>query len=321
MPIRPVKEPILTQTLPPVQVGEPLSVDGAYIEEALDSDHGNFIGLDRKDVVKRYIVRVPLITDKPVRFLRAAFPVGSLYPGREEDYAGLVVWGYDEGERINESDTAWHAAVIYSTLDRLATLNWITEGEFSEEQEHIDYDESDPPRLIGPAVYELAAAGPSTHTAPTADWGDVTQLRQTRSTAVKGLDRPRGIFRFTMSRVLYTMTWTQIRLVGSRLGNVNSDVFLTYEPGELMLMNFGFREVYGMFPATQSASNKNVEVRLQFAANPSLWSPVYIRDEYEDKAGHRAAVSPAVVREYFPHKSTSFYGLFSALNVSSPVVV
>lgn len=320
MPIRPVKDPILTQTPTPVQVGEPLSVDGAYIEEALDSDHGNFIALDRKDVAKRYIVRVPLITDKPVRFLRAAFPVGSLYPGREEDYAGLVVWGYDEGERINESDTAWHAAVIYSTLDRLATLNWITEGEFSEEQEHIEYDESDTPRLIGSAVYEPAGTGVATHTAPTAD-GDIVQLRQSAAKRVTGLDRPRGIFRFTMSRVLFTMTWTQIRLVGSRLSNVNSDVFLTYEPGELMLQNFGLREVYGMFPATQSASNKNVEVRLQFAANYKRWSPVYIPDEYQDDKGYRSVVSPTVLREYFPHRSTSFYGLFSALNVSSPVVV
>lgn len=321
-------DPIVTQIPPPVVAGSPISVDGAYIEEAINSDAGNVITLDRKDVVKRYIVRVPTIHDKPVRYLRTAFPIGLLYPGREEDYSGLVVYGYDEGERINESDTAWHASVIYSAPDRLATLSWVTEGEFSDEQEHIIYDvppdPSDPlgglPRLIGPAVYEPAGAGESTHTAPDAH-GDIIQLKQTSAVRVTGADRYRGVHRFSMIRTLFSLTWNQIRLAGSRVGKVNSDTFLTYEPGELLLLNFGWREVYGMFPNTQSSTNKNFEVRLLFGASVDpKWSPIYRPDDYQDARGFSSVVSPRVIREFFPYRAISFYGIFSALNTGAPPV-
>lgn len=325
-------------TVPAALVRPPLSitVDGAIIEEAIDSDAGNVLTLDRKDVVKRYICRLPHIQDKPARFLRIAFPIGTPYPGNEEDYAGLFVYGYDDGERINESDTAWHSTVIYSTLDQLAVLDWVSEGEFSDEQEHIEYDKSETytldtlgneqvqiGQLIGEPVYEPVATG--TYSAADA-FGNTIQLEQTGASRVTGFDRYKGVHRFSMVRTLFSLTWRQIHSVGMRIMTVNSERFLFYEPGELLFVNLGWRETYGLFPSTQSSSNKNYEVRLQFAANPGLWSPIYRFDHYEDPEGLRSLVvgtginsGRSVRRTFHPYQYSAFVGIFNILNTSAPV--
>ena len=330
--------PKLIVTEPPAAVRPPLSitVDGALIEEAIDSDSGNVLTLDRKDVAKRYVCRLPDIQDKPVKFLRRAFPIGSPYPGDDPDYAGLIVYGYDEGERINESDTAWHSTVIYSTLDQLAVLDWTSEGEFSDEQEHIEYDKSETytldtlgeaqvqiGQLIGEPEYEPSETG--TYSAATA-FGTTIQLEQTGAFRVTGFDRYKSVHRFSMVRTLFSLTWRQIHSVGMRIMTVNSERFLFYEPGELLFVNFAWREVYGLFPTTQSASNKNYEVRLQFAANSELWSPIYRFDHYEDPKGLRSLVvgtgvnsGRSVRRTFHPYQYSAFVGIFNVLNTGAPI--
>lgn len=323
----PSPEPINTTPLEAlVNTLGSILVDGAQIDEALDSDAGNVLTLDRKQVVKRYIVRVPTIQDKPLVYLRRAFPIGSPYPGNQSDYAGLIVYGYDEGERINESETAWHSTVIYSTLDQLAVLNWVTEGEFSEEQEHIEYDASEQSLLIGTPVYDEKVAGfpAAIYTAPNRS-GQIVHLQQSSAYNVTGLDRYRGVHRFAMIRTLFVLTWTQIRAVGTRVGTVNSSTFLTYEPGELLFLNFGWREVFGLFPSTQSTTNKNVEVRLQFTANSDRWSPVRKYHEYAGDEGWRSPVTGPgggrVYNEFEAYQYSDFIGIFNILNTTAPGVL
>lgn len=332
----PAPEPIITTPVVEPNTLGSIIVDGAMIDEALTSDAGNVLTLDRKGVVKRYICKLPTIQDKPIKFLAKAFPIGALYPGRDPNYNGLIVYGYEEGERIGVQE--WHASVIYSTLDQLATLNWVTEGEFSEEQETITRDEAEIytldsvgnqqvqiGRLLGQPVYNPDDTG--TYTASSSS-GNMIPVEQTGAFQTIGEDRYRSTFRFSMVRTLFFLTWQNIRAVGLKLCTANAARFLTFEPGELLFLNFAWREVYGIYPTTQSSSNKNFEVRLQFAANSKRWTPIYRVDHYEDESGFRSPVfgtginsGQNVVRTFDIYKSSNFVDIFNTLNTGAPVAL
>lgn len=333
--------------LPPIRSPMRYEVDGAIIEEAMDSDAGNVLTLDRKEVVKRWVVRCPDIQDKPQKFLKRVFPIGARYPNeRELDYQGLLVYGYDEGERVSSAGNVWHSAVIYATLDRLVTMFWVDEGEFTEEQEHITRDESnvfevvgsvsggtgnplDPTytlagdtirvgKIIGHSIYKTDAAG--LYVAEAAQGGRIN-LTRTGAFKAEGIDRYRPVQRFRFTRALFYMTWAMRRSVGLQVCTVNASRFLGFEPGELLFLNFGWRQIYGLFPNTESTTNINYEVVLQFAANPDKWSPIRQYDTWEDEG----LVSPVldgndnyIVREIHPYRATEFTNIFTTLNVGAP---
>ena len=297
-------------------------VNGAVISEALDSDAGNFIALDRKEVVKRWIVRCPFIDDQPTKYLSILFPQGQDYGGLNDAYLGLVVYGWDEGERIGIQE--WHSAVVYRSADELATLNWVSEGEFSEEQEHVARDVDG--KLIGHSVYRILDA-PETRDAEAAGaTGKTLWLKRTGAFKITGLDRYRGIHRFNMMRVLPVLKWYQIRRVGTFLWWVNNDRFLSYQPGELAFTNFGWREVFGAIPNTPQTA-KQYEVRLHFAHNPDFWSPVTLYETFTDEEGFESPVyevdaggpldDPNFVIRY-PYRFTPFVNLFRLLNTDLP---
>jgi len=295
------------------------SVNGAIISEALDSDAGNLIALDRKEVVTRWIVRCPFIDDKPTKYLSFIFPQGKVYPGTQAEYKGMVVYGWDEGERIGVQE--WHSAVIYRSADELATLGWVGEGEFGEEQESVVRDIEG--TRIGHHVYKVVQPGDANGVFG-ADSANGTRLILKRTGAFKtvAIDRYRNIHRFSMTRVLTALIWRTVRNVGALVWSVNSVEFLSYRPGELAFSNFGWREVFGALPSAPT-TNKQYEVRLQFSANPDLWSPVKQYETFTDEEGFESpilGVGDLLIdpREVKPYKSASFSSIFSLLNVQGP---
>jgi len=307
-------------------------VNGAVITEALDSDAGNLIALDRKEVVKRWIVRCPYLDDKPTVYLAVVFPQGQVYQNplqrainRNSLYDGLVVYGYDEGERIGIKE--WHSVVIYRSADELATLGWVGEGEYSEEQEHVARDIDG--ELIGHASYKEMPEDTATtnYDAQAASANGTTlKLKSTGAFKVVGIDRYRSIHRFSMTRVLTALNWRQVRTVGSMVWTVNDSKFLDYKVGELAFSNFGWREVFGAIPNAPS-TNKQYEVRLQFSANIERWSPVKLYETFTDEHGFEspvykvvggAAESEPLSIERKPYRATSFSTIFNTLNTTAP---
>jgi hypothetical protein len=327
----------------PTQVitNSPLSfnVNGAIISEALDSDAGNLIALDRKEIAKRYIVRCPFLDDKPTKYLPVLFPQGKVYPGTQAEYKGMVVYGYDEGERIGVQE--WHSAVIYRSADELATLGWVGEGEFSDEQEHIRRDESDVFATDGDGNFLLDDAGNKIRTGnfighwvfvpvddPTAAYeaasslGSTIKLKRTGAFKVVGYDRYKRVHRFSMTRVLAALPWRTVKNVGDLVWTVNSKEFLTYQPGTLAFTNFGWRETFGAIPSAP-ATAKQYEVRLQFAGNPDKWSPIRIGATFTDENNFESEVHPignpeSPFRDFRIYKLTAFSTIFQLLNVGAP---
>jgi hypothetical protein len=308
-----------------VLTNHPLSygVNGAIVSEALDSDAGNVIALDRKDVVTRWIVRCPFLDDKPTKYLPVIFPQGRAYPGTQPEYKGMVVYGWDEGERIGVQE--WHSSVIYRSSDELATLGWVGEGEFSEEQEHVGADVDN--KLIGHSVYRILTEGDTTIEDAQADsaFGKLLPLKRTGAFKVTGADRYSNVHRFSMVRVLTALPWRTVRHVGALVWTVNSADFLAYKPGELAFANFGWREVFGAIPSAPT-TDRQYEVRLQFAGNPDKWSPVELVETFTDEEGFESPISLVNAdgtitlskRQYKPYKSSAFSGIFQLLNVQAP---
>lgn len=314
------------------------SVNGAQIGEAEDSDEGNVTTLQDKFAVRRFICELPYVDDLPGKYLALIFPQGQEHPRARFDsrYKGLVVFGYDEGTRISAAALAWHSAVIYRGIDELSTLGWVAEGEFSEEQVHRRRDESaaytfadgaTQGRLIGHHVYTPAVA-----TDETADWeaqtaqGKTIKLKRTGAFKVLGFDKFRGVHRFSMVRVLQSLSFRQIRSVGGRVWRVNDTEFLTYPKGELAFSNFGWREVFGAIP-NRPSNERQFEVRLQFAHNPDKWTPVLDVETFTDESGFESDVIyrgggsadglPVTVPSE-PYRLTNMVQIFATLNTTAP---
>lgn len=317
-------------------------VNGAIISEAEDSDTGNVFSLDDKFAHKRWICQLPFIDDTPLKYLTILFPQGQEHPNRTPEYDGLVVFGWDEGDRVNAAANIWHSTVLYRGSDELAALGWIGEGEFTDEQEHVRRDMADvfytdrsvsPPvvtrvgNLIGIPVYEPVDDSTARYFTQNTH-GVEMKLALTQARKRIGFDRYRSVHRFTMVRVLEQLTFSQIRSVGNVVWTVNKSRFLTYEPGELAFSGFAWREVFGQIPNMPSTS-RQYEVRLQFASNPDKWSPRIEVQTYTDPesgyesevlfdpgTGDRVLATTTIVA----YLSIELMSIFAILHTSAPVI-
>lgn len=312
---------------------------------------GGIVALDHRRLLLKYIVYCDHSLQVPSTVLATYVPLGSSIPNEvavyNPQYQGLVAYAYDEGIETEAPDV-WTSYVEFRSHEELEALDWVLEGEWADEQEHIARDESDSERvkilryrtdgttfheetmvgkLIGHPVYkpitDAERAGyPGGWFTVQSSSGTPIYLGRTGAFKVTGFDRPRGVHRFALTKVIPNYSFAMMRRVGGLSGAVNKSIFWNYRPGFLRFERPTYREVVGAIPGIPSTA-KSLEVRLHFAHNPEGWSPTVLYETYTDENGFESPIEDGnsgifLAREYYGYRAEEFSRIFTFLNTIPP---
>lgn len=305
-----------------------------YAEEAYNTGEGDFRGIDAAGAMRLFNVYTDNEWDEPT----TVFETENVYTKSGRDlsnlalnrtnvrpytphpntrFSALQVSRYERGVRL--APYLWQSMVVYEPEGEIGRDRWHIDYEAVEETESIAFDvprdAQDAPKAFGSPAYKATDSTTAEYSTSTAT-GSQQRLERTGAFKRERFERYGVAVRFSCWRIFPFWSWTLSRMVTAYGKTVNSVPFLGYPIGAVRFVGMTSREV----PAVSPLSTRNVfpqyEIRLFFAINENLWSPVMFYDRWIDDDRNESLIlrnGQPVGRQRDPYFFQDFSGMFNSI--------